>query len=209
MQAQDDMMKMQENRTNGNNARTFSATVNQASLELLVGDITLQNTDAIVNAANESLFAGGGVCGAIHVACGAKPFDECKRLYPDGISVGQAVVTSGGKKPYKIIHAVGPVWSHNAKGLDAYLDATYWNALCVATENGVASIAFPSISTGIFGYPIEQAANIALRAVIEYLSDGNHGLSLVRFVLFDTDSFETYWRTLRTVQREVQRGHGK
>jgi len=153
-------------------------------IELVLGDITEQQLDAIVNAANSSLLGGGGVDGAIHRAGGPGILEECRRLrrerYPDGLPTGEAVATSGGDLPARwVIHTVGPVYGASPDP-EGELAACHRNALRVADELAAESVAFPAISTGAYGYPIEEAAPIAVRAVREAVTR----VQLVRFVVF-------------------------
>ena len=139
-------------------------------MRIVKGDITEMATDAIVNAANSTLLGGGGVDGAIHRKGGPKILEECKRIrwtiYPDGLPTGKAVITNGGKlKAKKVIHTVGPIWHGGTCGERALLAQAYVNSLRVAVLNGLRTIAFPSISTGAYNYPIEEACRVALAAV--------------------------------------------
>jgi len=150
-------------------------------LELVRGDITRQDTDAIVNAANARLAPGGGVAGAIHRAAGPGLWEECKTL--GGCRTGEAKLTSGhALKAKYIIHTVGPVYRGTSWDAED-LRACYRNSLRLADENGIPSVAFPAISTGAFGYPLKEAAQISLATVIEYIKEET-GLKLVRFVLY-------------------------
>ena len=166
-------------------------------LELVKGDITLQDTDAIVNAANSSLLGGGGVDGAIHRAGGPEILVQCRKL--GGCATGEAKITTGGRLQARyVIHTVGPVYRQEGAGRAAELLASaYRRSLEVAIENGVQSVAFPSISTGAYGYPVDEAAPIALETVVEFLSlQGGHGIHLVRFVLFGWGVYQVYQRVL-------------
>lgn len=166
-------------------------------LELAQGDITRQDVDAIVNAANERLAGGGGVDGAIHAAGGPEIMTECRRI--GGCPTGQAVMTTAGRLPAKkTIHAVGPVYHDGRKGERALLASAYTSAFKLAAENGLRTIAVPALSTGAYGYPMEEAARVALSASISFL--GSHPqVKLIRFVLFDEPAF----RVFRTVLQEV------
>lgn len=157
-------------------------------LVLVEGDITRQMTDAIVNAANESLLAGGGVCGAIHRAAGPGLEAECRSL--GGCPTGEARITKGHRleAPW-VIHAVGPVWRGGAQGEDALLALCYRNSLALAHAKGLKSIAFPAISTGIFGFPPERAARIAIREALAWPKP--HPERIV-FVLFGREAYETF-----------------
>src|SRR5918996_5066630 len=167
-----------------------------ARITLVQGDITEQDVGAIVNAANSSLMGGGGVDGAIHRGGGPAILEECRRIreerYPDGLPVGEAVATTAGDLPARwVIHTVGPVY---AKGEDRsdLLAACHTRSLEVASELGAKTISFPAISTGIYGYPVEDAAGIAIRSV----SQAQTGIEHVRFVLFGDDAFGAFSRAL-------------
>ena len=175
----------------------MKATINRSVLELVEGDITQQDTDAIVNAANSSLLGGGGVDGAIHRAGGPQILAECRKL--GGCPAGEAKITTGGRLAARfVIHTVGPVYSSTAKGQSAALLASaYRRSLEVAVENSLHSIAFPSISTGAYGYPLEEAAPLAIRTVADFLGqESEHGLELVTFVLFGWQAYQVYQRAL-------------
>ncbi|MEM0313553.1 MAG: O-acetyl-ADP-ribose deacetylase [Candidatus Bathyarchaeia archaeon] len=170
--------------------------VGSARVLLVQGDITEMDTDAIVNAANPSLMGGGGVDGAIHRKGGSKILEECRRIreteYPDGLPTGRAVITSGGNLKAKyVIHTVGPVWRGGSKGEPELLAEAYRNSLKLAVSNGLKSIAFPSISTGAYGYPIEKACRIAISTVKEFLEKEDK-LKDVVFVLYTKHDFEVY-----------------
>lgn len=177
----------------------LNITVNKSILELVVGDITRQETDAIVNAANTSLLGGGGVDGAIHKAGGPKILEECRIL--GGCPTGEARITPGGNlKAQYVIHTVGPVY-HDGKRHEAELLANaYKNSLRLASQYKLRSVAFPSISTGAYGYPIHEAAKIALKTVIDYVTDYTD-IELVRFVLFDQKSYQAYEKALQELIR--------
>lgn len=165
-------------------------------LELLRGDITRQATDAIVNAANSTLLGGGGVDGAIHRAAGPTILEECRSLrerdWPQGLPAGEAVLTSGGRLEARhVIHTVGPIWQGGGRGEPETLARCYRNCLSLVDRHGLSSLAFPSISTGAFGYPIEKAARVALRAVHDGLAIAG-SVRLARFVLFSDDDLKTY-----------------
>jgi O-acetyl-ADP-ribose deacetylase (regulator of RNase III) len=171
--------------------------VNKATLELVEGDITEQDTEAIVNAANNSLLGGGGVDGAIHRAGGPEILAECRKL--GGCATGDAKITTGGRlKARYVIHTVGPVYWQGGAGRAAELLASaYRRSLEVAAEHGVHSVAFPSISTGAYGYPVEEAAPIALQTVIDTLAtQGKVSIRLVRFVLYGRQAYQVYQRAL-------------
>ena len=174
-----------------------------ARLELVQGDITRETTDAIVNAANGTLLGGGGVDGAIHLAGGPAILEECRVIrrhdWPEGLPDGEAVITGGGRLLARhVIHTVGPVWRGGAQGEPGTLGRCYRNSLALAHAHRLASIAFPSISTGAFGYPIEEAAPVALRAIAEVLRGARH-VRLVRCVLFSESDLATYERALAAI----------
>ncbi|MFN2227692.1 MAG: O-acetyl-ADP-ribose deacetylase [Anaerolineae bacterium] len=175
--------------------------VGDTTLELVEGDITRQDTEAIVNAANSSLLGGGGVDGAIHRAGGPQILEQTRKL--GGCATGDAKITTGGRLQARyVIHTVGPIYRREGPERAAGLLASaYRRCLEVATENGVRSVAFPSISTGAYGYPLEEAAPLALRTVIDYLSgEEGHGIELVRFVLYGRQAFDVYRRALRRLE---------
>jgi O-acetyl-ADP-ribose deacetylase (regulator of RNase III) len=154
----------------------------------VVGDITRQDVTAIVNAANSTLLGGGGVDGAIHDAGGPEILKECqqirKTVYPKGLPTGQAVITTGGNLPAKyVIHTVGPIYGRNPDRDAELLAACYQNSLLLARQHGVTSIAFPSISTGAFGYPKTEAAKVASAAIRDFLG-ADHQIQQVRLVFF-------------------------
>ena len=164
--------------------------IDGATLSLVRGDITDESTDAIVNAANSRLAGGGGVDGAIHRAGGPEIMKECRAI--GGCPTGSAVITSGGRlKARHVIHAVGPVYRGGGHGEAELLAGAYKRSLELATENGLKSIAFPSISTGAYGYPVEDASRIALGTVMDFLKK-HSGIKLVRFVLFSEKDFNAY-----------------
>jgi O-acetyl-ADP-ribose deacetylase len=170
--------------------------VGKAKIRLVKGDLTEMATDVIVNAATSALLGGGGVDGAIHRQGGPKILEECRRirqtLYPEGLPTGQAVITSGGNLKAKfVIHTVGPVWHGESSGEPELLSHSYRNSLGLAAKNGLKTVAFPSISTGAYGYPIEQASSIALRSTKEFLETSDR-LALVVFVLFSGFDLAVY-----------------
>lgn len=170
-------------------------TVGSSRIELVEGDITRQNTDAIVNAANSRLLGGGGVDGAIHRAGGPSILEECRKI--GGCPTGEARITGAGRLSAKwVIHAVGPVYRGGGSGEAGLLAAAYRSSLALATQAGATSIAFPSISTGAFGYPIEEAARLALATTREYL-ESHPEIVLVRFVLFGPPAFGVYAQAMR------------
>ncbi len=161
-------------------------------IELVLGDITQQNTDAIVNAANTTLLGGGGVDGAIHRRGGPAILAECRKL--GGCTTGDAKITTGGNLAARfVIHTVGPVYRDGRHGEPALLASAYRRSLEVASANAVRTIAFPSISTGAYRYPIAAAAGVALATVAEYL-EAHAEIELVRFVLFSADDLAVYER---------------
>lgn len=171
--------------------------IGSSILELIKGDITTQAVDAVVNAANSSLLGGGGVDGAIHRAAGPRLLAECRKL--GGCETGNAKVTLGYDLPAKhVIHAVGPVYRTGKHGEAALLASAYRASLELASENQLSSIAFPAISTGIYGYPMEEAARIAFRTIIDYLSE-HPQITLVRYVLYDDRAFAVHERVLEQV----------
>ncbi len=171
------------------------------SVILLVGDLTQNDADAVVNAANEQLAPGGGVCGAIHRAGGPAIWEECNQIVQKHgpLPTGQAVTTTGGKlKARCVIHTVGPVWHGGHIGEPEKLASCYRESIRAADDLKLKSIAFPSISTGIFGYPVELAAPVALKAVAEASQSTKHVLE-VRFVLFDQQTFNAYSQAARAI----------
>lgn len=168
-------------------------TLGKSRLELVTGDITKQDTEAVVNAANQQLAPGGGVAGAIHAAAGPQLWEECKTLH--GCRTGEAKITKGYRlaAPY-IIHTVGPIYSDSPSD-PVDLANCYKNSLKLASENQIRSISFPSLSTGAFGYPVQQAAEVALGAVLDYI-EKNQDIQLVRFALFSQKDFEAYKNAL-------------
>ncbi len=172
-----------------------SRNVHGVTVECVRGDIADQpDMDAVVNAANAELRIGGGVAGAIHRAAGSGLEEECRPLAP--IRPGQAVITGAHDLPNRhVIHCLGPVYGSDEPA-DELLASCYRNALSLAEQNGLRSVAFPAISAGVFGYPIEPAAEIALRTVIEE-AERLSGVGHVRFVLFGEGDFEVFDRTLR------------
>jgi O-acetyl-ADP-ribose deacetylase (regulator of RNase III) len=163
-------------------------------IELIKGDITKIKVDAIVNAANSSLMGGGGVDGAIHRAGSTAILDECKKIIAKqgSCKTGEAVITTAGNLPAKfVIHTVGPVWNNGKKNESTLLAACYQNSLKLAVEHKLSSIAFPNISTGIYGYPKEEAAEIAINTVTEFF-DQTDLITKVYFVCFDEENYQLY-----------------
>jgi O-acetyl-ADP-ribose deacetylase (regulator of RNase III) len=173
----------------------MDVTINKSILELVQGDITQQDTDAIVNAANTSLLGGGGVDGAIHRGAGPQLLAECRTL--GGCATGDAKITMGYRlKANHVIHTVGPVYRQGSEEVRDLLARAYRRSMEVAQENGLKSLAFPSISTGAYGYPLKEAAPVALSTVIDYLK-GHPDIQHVRFVLFSGDVLSAYENALR------------
>jgi O-acetyl-ADP-ribose deacetylase (regulator of RNase III) len=169
--------------------------VGPSTLELVEGDITRQDTEAVVNAANAALRPGGGVDGAIHRAGGPAIEAACRRL--GGCPTGEARITTGGNlKARYVIHTVGPVYKDGRNHEPELLASCYRESLKLASANGIKSLAFPSISTGVYGYPMEDAAKVALKAVIDYLAH-HPEIERVRFVLFGRAAYEVYEKTLQ------------
>lgn len=163
-------------------------------LIVVKGDITKQNVDAIVNAANTSLLGGGGVDGAIHRAAGPELLQECRKL--NGCRTGEAKITEGYRLPAgKVIHTVGPIWQGGMKGEDELLASCYRNSLQIATENVIRSIAFPSVSTGVYRFPVERAAKIAICEINKFLDIGK-SMEKVVMVCFDDHTYKTYLNVL-------------
>jgi O-acetyl-ADP-ribose deacetylase (regulator of RNase III) len=173
--------------------------INDRAITLMTGDITQQDADAIVNAANEHLAPGGGVCGAIHRAGGPQIWEECQAIVDrrGPLPTGQAVATTAGRmKARHVIHTVGPVWHRGQSGEPEKLASCYRESIRIADELKLHSIAFPSISTGIFGYPMELAAPVALQSVAQALTTAKN-VTEARFVLFDQATFDAYSRAAR------------
>jgi O-acetyl-ADP-ribose deacetylase (regulator of RNase III) len=164
--------------------------IGKSVLELVEGDITKQEMEAIVNAANEKLLGGGGVDGAIHRAGGPQILEECKKI--GGCPTGEARITTGGRLKAKwVIHTVGPIYRDGKHREPELLANAHRNSLQLASERGIKTVAFPSISTGAYGYPLADAARIGLRTTIEFLK-AHPEISLVRFVLFGQAALRTY-----------------
>jgi O-acetyl-ADP-ribose deacetylase (regulator of RNase III) len=175
--------------------------IGKTTLRLQRGDITEQAVDAIVNAANSTLMGGGGVDGAIHRRGGPAILEECKRIrrerYPEGLPTGKAVATTAGALPARrVIHTVGPVWRGGRAGEPELLASAYRSSLDVARDEGLRTVAFPSISTGAYGYPVVEAARVALRACVDWIRAHPDALDEVRFVLFSDSDLDTYRRAL-------------
>jgi Predicted phosphatase homologous to the C-terminal domain of histone macroH2A1 len=173
----------------------------QNRIKLIQGDITKLEVDAIVNAANSSLMGGGGVDGAIHRAGGPQILTECREIVTrqGRCATGEAVITSGGNLPAKwVIHTVGPIWRGGYNSEALLLQKAYSNSLNLAIERGIQTIAFPNISTGVYGFPKEKAAPIAIETVKKYLTD-HLQISQVYFVCFDSENYELYRQLLNIV----------
>lgn len=169
-------------------------------VEVKKGDITEEGVDAIVNAANSSLMGGGGVDGAIHRKGGPVILKECKEIretvYPDGLPTGEAVITTGGDLPADyVIHTVGPVWHGGKKGEEESLKKCYENSLKIALEHKCKTVAFPAISTGVYGYPKELAARVSSKAVADFL-EKNKDVEKVIFVFFSEDDRKVFLQNL-------------
>lgn len=174
------------------------------SISLTEGDITEQGSEAIVNAANSSLMGGGGVDGAIHRAGGPEILEECKRVVADigRLPPGQAVITTAGNMPSRfVIHTVGPIWKGGQKGEAGTLASCYSGSLKLAMEKGIRSVSFPSISTGAYGYPLDQAAHVALSTVADFLMH-NEGVDEVIFVLWGQEAFDAHRMALEVVSEK-------
>jgi O-acetyl-ADP-ribose deacetylase (regulator of RNase III) len=177
--------------------------IEKSTLSLVQDDITLQETDAIVNAANTKLAGGAGVDGTIHAAGGPSIMAECRKI--GGCPTGQAVITAGGNlKARYVIHTVGPVYQGGGSGEAAQLKSAYLESLKLASARGLKSLAFPAISTGVYAYPVEEAARIALTTAMEYLRE-HRDLELVRFVLFSRKMYDIFAGELKKLVR--QPGH--
>jgi O-acetyl-ADP-ribose deacetylase (regulator of RNase III) len=178
----------------------MEATINKTKVSIIQGDITRQATEAIVNAANSSLMGGGGVDGAIHRAGGPAILEECQKIVArqGRLPTGKAVITTGGDlKAQYVIHTVGPIW-HGGSGNEAeLLRSAYYECLKLAVENKLASIAFPSISTGAYGYPVDEAAKIAVSTLISFLNEQATSLKDAVFVLFDSRTYQSYRSALQ------------
>ena len=165
-------------------------------IEVKQGDITAENVDAVVNAANSSLLGGGGVDGAIHRAGGPEILEECKRIrendFPDGLPTGEAVITTGGNLPARfVIHTAGPVWHGGNKKEEEKLKDCYQNSLKVALKNQCSTVAFPAISTGVYGYPRELAAKVASKAVADFLKSRSE-IEKAVFVFFSEEDMKIF-----------------
>ena len=192
----------------GNQA--IEVTINRVKLSIIQGDITKQETDTIVNAANPSLMGGGGVDGAIHRAGGPAILEECKQIISrqGRLPTGKAVITTGGNlKARYVIHTVGPIWQGGNKGEPELLASAYQESLKLAAENNLDSLSFPSISTGVYGYPVSEASEVAIGTVITFLRQNTFSLKEVVFVLFDPQTFGAYSSALKeAIRQDNERG---
>ena len=169
-----------------------------ASVRVVVGDITEQHVDAIVNAANSSLMGGAGVDGAIHRAGGPTIIEACREIrqitYPDGLPTGEAVITTAGELPARhVIHTVGPIFGRHRGREAELLAACYRNSLALAVQNSLTSIAFPAISTGAYGYPLDEASQVSSAAIAKFLAEDST-LQQIRLVFFRSQDAETFIR---------------
>ena len=176
-----------------------------------VGDITKENVDAVVNAANGTLMGGGGVDGAIHRAGGPEIKKECEEIrrtrYPDGLPTGQAVITTAGKMAARhVIHTVGPVYGRGGKDKTELLAACYRNSLQLASDNGLQTIAFPAISTGVYGYPLDEAAKVASGAIAKFLS-ADTTIREVRLVFFSSPDADTFLKNHSFTEQGQSKGN--
>jgi len=172
-------------------------TIGNAKILCVQGDITKENVDAIVNAANESLRGGGGVDGAIHRAGGPAILEECRQL--GGCATGDAKITSAGNLPARyVIHTVGPVYRGGDRGESEQLRSCYRRSIDVAVENALNALAFPAVSCGVYGYPIPDAAAIAIETVAA-MAESNPTIELVRFVLFNEETFNPFAEALEAL----------
>ena len=177
----------------------MEVTINKSRVVLVQGDITTETTQAIVNAANSRLAGGGGVDGAIHAAGGPSIMAECRKI--GGCPTGEAVITTGGNlKAQYVIHTVGPIYRGGTHGEEKLLSSAYRKSLELASKKGIRSISFPSISTGAYAYPTRDAARVALKTVVDYLSD-HPEVELVRFVLFGAVDLEVYEAVLKDLTK--------
>ncbi|MCL2135304.1 MAG: O-acetyl-ADP-ribose deacetylase [Candidatus Bathyarchaeota archaeon] len=181
----------------------FEFKIGSTVLQLLVGDITNMETDVVVNAANSTLLGGLGVDGAIHSKGGLKILEECKKIrstvWPDGLPTGYAVITSGGNLKAKyVIHTVGPIWHGGFQGEEELLKCAYRNSLKLAVQNELRTIAFPSISTGAFGYPVNEASKVSLKTFKNFLEQ-EVKIEKVCLVLFTEHVFNVYLTAARQI----------
>lgn len=166
-------------------------------IQIVQGDITKQKVDAIVNAANSTLLGGGGVDGAIHRAGGKEILEQCKEI--GGCPTGEARITVGGKMPCNyVIHTVGPIYKDGNNREGELLYNAYYNSLILASEYNIKTIAFPSISTGAYGYPKDEAVDIAIEAILDYIKD-NNSIEEITFVLFSNNDYQIYYDKLTSI----------
>ncbi len=173
--------------------------INSANLNLKIGDITKEEVDVIVNAANSSLMGGGGVDGAIHKAGGSKILQECKQIVSQigSLSTSKAVITTAGDMPSKyVIHTVGPIWQGGTANEESLLYNAYFNSLRLAKEKTLKTISFPSISTGAYRFPLEKASKIAIKAIKDFLLNENF-LEEINLVLFNKETFLAFEKALQ------------
>jgi O-acetyl-ADP-ribose deacetylase (regulator of RNase III) len=178
----------------------MEVTVSKTEVSIIQGDITTQATEAIVNAANPSLMGGGGVDGAIHWAGGPAILEECQEIVArqGRLPTGKAVITTGGNlKAQYVIHTVGPIWHGGSTNEAELLRSAYYECLKLAAANKLARISFPSISTGAYGYPVDEAAKIAVSTVVSFLKEQATSLKDVVFVLFDSRTYQSYCSALQ------------
>ena len=176
--------------------------INQTRLSVIQGDITKQVTDAIVNAANPGLMGGGGVDGAIHRGGGPAILEECRQIVArqGRLPTGKAVITTAGNLGAKyVIHTVGPIWHGGNRSEAALLDSAYRESLKLAAAHNLTSVSFPSISTGVYGYPVAEASKVAIKAVVSFLREQVTSLKEMVFVLFDSRTYEAYSSALEEV----------
>ncbi|MFB3924800.1 MAG: O-acetyl-ADP-ribose deacetylase [Syntrophales bacterium] len=175
--------------------------INGSIISIIEGDITHEETDAVVNAANSGLRGGGGVDGAIHRAGGPAIMEECRKI--GSCPTGKAVITTGGNLKAKyVIHAVGPVYRDGSRGEPELLKSAYLESLRIASQKGLKSLSFPAISTGAYGFPMREAARIALTTVIDYLG-AHHDIKNVRFVLFGRNAYDTFSEELKKLKKNA------
>ena len=183
----------------------METSIGGTDLKTIRGDITKLSTDAIVNAANSGLMGGGGVDGAIHRAGGPAILEDCKKIISKigRLPTGEAVITTSGNMPSgHVIHTVGPVWHGGGQGEEQKLKNCYTNSLKTAMENNLRTIAFPSVSTGIYGYPVELAASAAVKAVVDFIRKNPDALDEIIFCGFDSNTEMTYAAALASAAKE-------
>jgi O-acetyl-ADP-ribose deacetylase (regulator of RNase III) len=180
----------------------MEAKVKNTVISIVQGDITQEETDAIVNAANTRLIGGGGVDGAIHSAGGPSIMEECRKI--GGCPIGQAVITKGGNLKAKyVIHTVGPIYQGGAKGEANLLKSAYLESLKLVSARKLKSVSFPAISSGAYAYPLKEAAHIALKTTIDYLQEDT-GIARVRFILFDKKLYDIFCEELRKLLSQLK-----